>query len=164
MTTEPQRTTKPPIRPHLQSLLLANHIYQDRESGNFIIAGTFNQVQFRQEPPKMKSEQPVGELTPREKSLRELRIVGSPWLFFSLTDILGTVPCAIRYVYLLDNQILFSTQFQINSPDRLVTFEHRMQLPSLPFAGFGQYALEFFAHGEMIGSLRIMAIPDKASE
>ena len=146
------------VKPHLQSLILANQIFQDRESNNFVIAGTFNRLQVRQNQPNEGVNAAEAPSLPQKKSIEELRSVGSPWLFFSLTDIVGKVPCSIRYVYLHDNQVLFSTEFMVESKDRLATLEHRMPLPTLPFVGFGQYAIEFLAHDEMIGSLRIMAV------
>ncbi len=146
------------VKPHLQSLILANQIFQDKESNNFVIAGTFNTLQVRQNQPNAIVNASEASAQPQRKSIEELRLVGSPWLFFSLTDIVGKVPCSIRYVFLKDNQVLFSTEFMVESNDRLATFEHRMPLPPLLIVGLGQYALEFLAHDEMIGSLRIMAV------
>lgn len=151
------------MKPHLQSLILANHVYQDKISNNFVIAGTFNTLQFRQGPPNGTVPVDNQATEPQQKSITELRAAGSPWLYFSLTDIVGEVACSIRYVFLKDNQVLFSTSFKIRSLDRLATCECRLELPELPIIQVGQYALEFLAQDEMIGSLRIMAVPDPAS-
>ncbi len=148
------------MKPHLQSLILANQVFQDKESNSFVIAGTFNRLVFRHNPPEIPVVDGGQSVQPKKKSIKELRAVGSPWLFFSLTDIVGKVECSIRYVYLKDNQVLFSTNFMIESSDRLATFEHRLPLPVLPIVGEGQYAIEFLAHNEMIGSLRVIAVPE----
>ncbi len=152
------------VKPHLQSLILANQIFQDKVSNNYVIAGTFNTLTFRQNQPNEDPSTAVAEPSrqPQRKSIKDLRAVGSPWLFFSLTDILGKVPCSIRYVYLKDYQVLFSTQFTVESNDRLITWENRLELPVLPIIGAGQYALEFLAHDELIGSLRVMAVPEES--
>lgn len=150
------------VRPHLQSLILANQVFQDKESNNFVIAGTFNRLLIRQIQPNEDGHSSETSAQPVKKSINELRQAGSPWLYFSLTDIVGHVACSIRYVFLKDNQVLFSTAFSIDSKDRLATFEHRLALPPLPCIGFGQYAIEFFAHDEMIGSLRVMAVADES--
>ena len=150
------------MKPHLQSLILANQVFQDKESNNFVIAGTFNSLLIRLNLPKEGGPSSEPSAQPQQKSINELRQAGSPWLYFSLTDIVGQVACSIRYVFLKDNQVLFSTSFTIDSKDRLATFEHKLPLPPLPFVGFGQYAIEFFAHDEMIGSLRVMAVADES--
>lgn len=150
------------MKPHLQSLILANQIFQDKESNNFVISGTFNRLLVRQNPPNEGHNEADAPTRPKKKSINELRAVGSPWLFFSITDIVGKVPCSIRYVFLKNNQVLFSTAFSIESSDRLATLEHRLPLPALPFVDYGQYAIEFLAFDEMIGSLRIMAVPDES--
>lgn len=149
------------MKPHLQSLILASHIFQDKGSNNFVIAGTFNRLHFRQNLPE--STQVEGEQPSKlhRKSINQLRAMGSPWLFFSVTDIVGKVDCSIRYVYLKDNQVLFSTNFVIESSDGLATLEHKLPLPVLPIVGEGQYAIEFLARNEMIGSLRVMAVPEE---
>ena len=58
--------------------------------------------------------------------------------------------------------MLFSTAFTIESNDRLATLESRLELPVLPIVGLGQYSLEFLVDDEMIGSLRIIAVPDES--
>ena len=150
------------MKPHLQSLIVANQIFQDNVSNNFVIAGTFNQLTFRQSQPIEAASAADASGQQQKKTINELRSIGSPWLFFSLTDIVGKVSCSIRYVFLRDYQVLFSTDFTIESSDRLATLECRFPLPPLPIVGAGQYALEFLAHDELIGSLRIMAVSEES--
>ena len=149
------------VKPKLQSLILANQVFQDKLSNNFVIAGTFNTLRVRQNQPVQCASPAEKAVQPQRKSISVLRSAGNPWLFFSVTDIVGTVQCSIRYVYLKDYQVLFSTEFTIASEDRLATLESRLELPLLPIVGLGQYSLEFLAHDEMIGSLRIIAVPDE---
>ena len=150
------------VKPHLQSLILANQIFQDNVTNNFVIAGTFNQLTFRQNQPNEAASAAEASGQAQKKTIKALRSVGSPWLFFSVTDIVGKVSCSIRYVFLKDYQVLFSTDFTIASSDRLATLESRFALPPLPIVGAGQYALEFLAHDELIGSLRIMAVSEES--
>ena len=150
------------MKPHLQSLVVANQVFQDKLSNNFVIAGTFNTLRVRQNLP-VQVASPVEEaVKPQRKWTSLLRSAGNPWIFFSVTDIVGKVQCSIRYVDLKDYQVLFSTAFTIESNDRLATLESRLELPVLPIVGLGQYSLEFLADDEMIGSLRIIAVPDES--
>lgn len=143
-------------------MVVANQVYQDVTSRGFVIAGTFNCVRFRQKQQEFSSQLPTQINQPQEKSIEDLRAAGSPWLFFSITDIVGKVECSVRYVFLQDNQVLFSSKgFMVESSDRLKTIEQAIPLPVLPIHEAGHYALEFFAGHEMIGSLRILAIPDE---
>ena len=149
------------MKPHLQSLILAEKVFQDKTTNQFVIAGTFNQLHVRQNQPIEETPAVQTTATPRKVSIKDLQSAGSPWLFFSLTDIVDRVPCSIRFVFLKDNNVLFSTNFTIESKDRLATLEYRLALPTLPIIELGQYAIEFLAFDEMIGSLRIMALnPD----
>jgi hypothetical protein len=146
-------------------MVVANQVYQDVASRSFVIAGTFNCVKFRQKPPEFSSQPSTQVNQPREMSIGELRMAGSPWLFFSITGIVEAVECSVRYVFLQDNQVLFcSKEFMVESSDRLKTIEQAIPLPVLPIHGADHYALEFFAGHEMIGSLRILAIPDEPAD
>ena len=45
-------------KPLLQALILADHVYQDAQTGKKVIAGTFNQLFFfRQDKPMLVSMQ-----------------------------------------------------------------------------------------------------------
>lgn len=149
------------MKPRLQSLIVADKVFHDQELHKFVIAGTFNTLRVRQSPPNQGNVPIEPSSQAERKSINALRVASNPWLYFSLTDIVGKVLSSIRYVFLLDNQVLFSTdEFTIESNDRLATHERRLELPDLPIVGLGPYAIEFFANGEMIGALRIMAVAD----
>jgi hypothetical protein len=152
------------VKPRLQSLIVADRVFHDRDLRKFVIAGTFNTLTVRQSSPDQGNVSMESRSQAERKSINALRAAGNPWLYFSLTDIVGKVLSSIRFVFLRDNQVLFSTdEFTIESNDRLATHERRLELPQLPMVGLGPYAIEFFANGEMIGALRIMAVAD-ASE
>ena len=139
------------VKPVLQALILADHIYQDAGTGKKIIAGTFNRLFFKKESP----------VTEREVSGEKQILVqggmqaGSPYAFISLTEVRGTVRCVLRYVNLEADQSLLQCEFQIHCDDPLETIEIILPLPTLPVGKAGIHALELLCDDEPIGSHRI---------
>ena len=83
------------MKPILQALILADHIYRDAATGKHIIAGTFNQVVFQKGGAKPKTVEVGGE----EKQVVPGGMqVGSPYVYVSLTDLRGKAQCVLRYV------------------------------------------------------------------
>lgn len=135
------------MKPVLQALVLAEHVFQDR-SGQMIIAGTFNGVVLRN--PEVK----------RDKDGNELRRggeAGSPWAYISLTDVVNNTELELQFVSLTKNKVLFKTNLRIECHDRLATIEMRVPLPRLPIVESGTYAFEVVYNGEILGSSRITA-------
>ena len=139
------------VKPVLQALLLADHIYQDLTTGKKIISGTFNKLSFQRKSP------------PKETEINGLKHVivaggmnpGSPYAYVSLTEVRGTVPCVLRYVDLENDNSLLECRFSIQCDDPLVTVELILPLPPLPIVKAGIHSLELLCDGEPIGSLRI---------
>jgi len=144
-------------KPVLQALLLADHVYQDKDTGKKVIAGTFNQLNLSKlkAPPKDAEQAPM---VPRRLSPGEVSRMGNPTAFISLTDVRGPTDLQLRYVDLADNGVLLMIQFQVSSDDPLKTVEAILPVPPLPTPHPGVYALELHYDDEALGALRVTVV------
>lgn len=144
-------------KPVLQALLLADHVYQDKDTGKKVIAGTFNQLNLSKLKAAPKNAEPTAG-GPRQLSPAEVTRPGSPSAFISLTDVRGPTDLELRYVDLADNGVLLMLKFRVESDDPLKTVEAILPVPPLPTPRPGVYALELFCNDEPLGSLRVTAV------
>ena len=109
------------LLPHVQAVILCDHIYRDEDSGKCVIAGTFNRV-FLQEFPG--SYQPAS-------------------IYLNLSDFSGQHTVAFRFKRLADEEVLEeSPAFELVHEDRREHHECIFDLPPLPFPEPGRYTLE----------------------
>jgi hypothetical protein len=151
--TESKRVPKPV----LQALVLADNVYQDKFTGKKVIAGTFNQLGFFES----KAASPTPEESPgklRPLAPHEVRRVGSPTAYISLTEIREPVELELRYVDLSNNAVLLAANLRAACDNPLNTVEAIVPLPPLPTPHAGGYALELLWDNELLGSLRITAV------
>jgi hypothetical protein len=149
------------VKPVLQALVLADHVYQD-VSGKKIIAGTFNQVQFKRGGPITKeAELPSGK---KRKLVAGGMDGGSPYAYISITDVCKNAELQLQFVNLTTNKVLFGAKIVVNCDDRLATIELIAPLPRLPITEEGTYAFEVVCEGEIIGTHRIIAKELKIGE
>lgn len=134
-----------PLKPVLQALVLADHVYEDKATGKKIIAGTFNTLLIRRRQ-RADAARPV---------MPAVQQAGSPYCYISLTDAAGEIPLSLRYVDLSNEQVLFEVKIQVKSDDRLATLELIAPLPTLPTPHEGTYTLELHCGDEPLGSLRV---------
>jgi hypothetical protein len=138
-------------------LVLADSVYQDKFTGKKVIAGTFNQVGFfksKAAPPA--PEESSGKMRPLAP--HEVRWMGSPTAYVSLTELRGLVELELRYVDLSDNAVLLAANIRAACDNPLNTVEAIVPLPPLPTPHAGGYALELLWDNELLGSLRITAV------
>jgi hypothetical protein len=124
------------VRPILQSLVLADHIYIDAKTGKKIIAGTFNHLAAPEFPSFF------GRTT---------------YAFISMTEVHGNTPVTLKYTDLSNSETLLEIRdLPMEAPnDPLATVEMVVELPRFPMPHEGIFAFEVYAHEEQIGSLRI---------
>jgi hypothetical protein len=124
------------VRPILQSLVLADHIYIDAKTGKKIIAGTFNHLAAPEFPSSF------GRTT---------------YAFISMTEVHGNTPVTLKYTDLSNSETLLEIRdLPMEAPnDPLATVEMVVELPRFPMPHEGIFAFEVYAHEEQIGSLRI---------
>ena len=148
------------MKPVLQALVLAEHVYQDI-SGKKIIAGTFNGVRFSRKPLTREVEQPDGT---KKRLVPGGLHGGSPFAYVSLTDVGENTSLLFQFVNLTKNEVLFGKQVTVDCKDRLATVEIVLPLPPLNIAEAGVYAFELVCEGEIVGSCRISATELKLDE
>ncbi len=148
------------MKPVLQALVLAEHVYQD-VSGKKIIVGTFNRVRFSRKSLVREVEQPNGT---KQMVMPGGMYGGSPFAYISLTDVGENTVLLLQFVNLTKNAVLFGKQLTVDCKDRLATVELVLPLPPLGIAEEGVYAFEVVCDGEILGSCRINATELKFSE
>ena len=124
------------VRPILQALVLADHVYIDAKTGKKIIAGTFNHLAAPEFPSFF------GRTT---------------YAFISLTEVHGNLPVTLKYTDLSNSEVLLEIRdLPMEAPnDPLATVEMVVELPRFPMPHEGIFAFEVYAHDEQIGALRI---------
>jgi hypothetical protein len=147
-------------KPILQSLILADHIYEDKLTGKRVIAGIFNRIVRgkRVMKPAPGSEEGGGG-TPGQRVL-EIPPTGlqsgSPFAYISLTEVRGPTPFLLQLVNLDDDMALFKSDLKVDCPNPLYTIELTVPLPPIAPPKAGIYALEVLYNNEILGSLRIV--------
>lgn len=149
------------MKPVLQALIIADHVYIDANTGKKVIAGTFSRLWFRRKP---KPQEPVDEEGGRQVKAIDVSHVGSPYLYINLTDLRGKVPLTVRYVDLENNKVLLKAEFTVSGNDPLQNHEVVLNLPPLPTEKEGAHALELLSDDEPLGSLRILVTEHKDEE
>jgi len=140
------------VKPILQALVIAEHVYETKD-GKKIITGTFNRVRFgRIATPEV--EQPDGT---KRRLIPGGVHSGSPYAYISLTDVCEGTELNLQFVSLSENRVLFETGVTLHGTDRLATIEIVAPLPRLQIKQAGVYAFEVVCEGEIIGSHRIIA-------
>ena len=142
------------MKPVLQALVMADHIYQDQQTGKKVICGTFNTFRFSRKPPVTEVEAPDGT---KQTVVAGGGHSGSPYAYVNLTDVVEGTKLRLQFVNLTKNVVLFGTELVIANVDRLATVELVFPLPRLPIQEAGAYALEVVCDSEVIGSCRITA-------
>ncbi len=99
-------------RPVLQAMVLADHVYQDRLTGKFVIAGTFSSVWIGEI--KFEASTVEGEAAQRVASTQPPTQIGSPYLYLALVEVIGQVPLILKLVDLSDASVLFEVQVVSN--------------------------------------------------
>lgn len=142
------------VKPVLQALLVADHIYEDKSTNKKVICGTFTTLSARRSPATDGEE--GGQKTQHsETSVSGYQRTGSPWAYVCLTSCMGHYECVLRYVCLGDDVPVFEGKVQFEAKDKLQVVEIVVPLPPLNFRKFGAHALELLWEGEMLGSWRI---------
>jgi hypothetical protein len=151
-------------RPVLQAILVADHVYQDKFTGKFVICGVFSKLFWVPAQPGL--DKPGGKPPEQISVPMGGHRAGSPFAYFSLTDIHGTVNFEMRYVDLEDNDVLFKADFRVKCDDPLQTVEVVLPLPVLPVpaispeeSGHRVCALELLCDNDLLGAHRIKIEP-----
>jgi len=142
------------VKPVLQALVVADHVYRDGGTGKHIIAGTFNSFKFSRKPTAKQLETPDGT---KKTIVAGGMDSGSPYAYVCLTDVFQGTKFQLQFVNLNKNEVLFGTEAVIQNVNRLSAIEIAFPLPRLQINEAGVYALEVVWENEILGSWRITA-------
>jgi hypothetical protein len=154
------------VKPILQALLVADHVYEDKRTSKKVVVGIFSSllmVKNATEEHRGGDSGPDAAVEQKKKPLSSIEQAGSPYVYVNLTDLKGTAELKLRYVSLESHQAIFETSaFQVSASSPLENVEVVMPLPMLPRLP-GVYALELLAGEEPLGSYRITVQEAKQS-
>ncbi len=123
--------------PKIQSLVLADQVYVDRNTGKKIIAGTFNQLWAKEFRPDLK----FGRTT---------------WAYACLTGLQGEHKVKLVYTDLQSDQALMQTsEMTVISKDPNAGLELILEVPPFPMPHPGVYVFEVMVDDNSIGALRV---------
>ncbi len=143
------------VKPILQALLVADHVYRDATTGKYVVAGVFHSIRLTNQPTRTIDASPgAAPMTLIPVPLGGHR-AGSPFCYLSLTEVRGEQHFVLRYVDLSSDKPLFQTSFGIKCDDPVATCEMAFPLPSLPAERAGTFALEMLWNDEPLGLHRI---------
>jgi hypothetical protein len=141
-------------KPVLQAMVLADHVYQDRNTGKFVIAGTFGTI-WRQPAPPRPTEGEGEGAAPKQLLSGPITQMGSPYLYLALADVHGKVPLSLRLIDLSDGNMMMEANFEVASVDPLTMCEFILPMPLLPAMKPGALSLDLLFQNEILGSWRI---------
>jgi hypothetical protein len=144
------------IKPIVQAILVADHVYTDAGTGKKIVTGIFHSIFTRKQAVRIEQ---VGEGSER----RQLKVpisaagfqMGSPFAYISLANVRGKQQFSLRYVDLSTDEARFQAEFGVDCKDPLATVELAVPLPPLPADKPATFALELVWNDEPLGSYRI---------
>jgi len=154
------------VKPILQALLLADHVYQDKHTGKKVVAGIFHRLGFISKDTLENKVQ--REIIGKDGTVKKMMPgglhAGSPYAYVSLTEIHGEQSFDLRYVDLDEDRGIFEAQYQVNSVDPLAVIDFIVPLPPLPANKAGTFALELLWQGDLLGMFRVMVEEVKFGE
>lgn len=118
------------MKPQARTILLADQVYRDAETGKCIIAGTFNRIGAESFPATHPSAA----------------------LYLNLTDFLGKADLKIRLASDKTGETLGEKSFVVESRS-IGVCEVTVRLNSLTFPEPGQYSIEVYCKDEYLGHL-----------
>ncbi len=120
----PQSITEPPSA---NALILAERVYRDRDTAEWIIAGVFNRLYVTRLP----------AIHPRMD------------VFFQVTNVSRPVDLRLRIEH-SDGEVLLDLGGPISSEDPLEVLEKRVIIKNIPFARTGKYFVQLMSQEELL--------------
>lgn len=146
------------MKPDLQAILLADKVYRE-VSGKWIIAGTFNRIVVG----TVQQRELVHPDGTKQRQISHFEKSGSHYVYICLSNVRGKVPLTVRFVSLLDHEVLLETTFEIECNSPLDVAQLSLPFPGLPELPIphcpGDYAIELLYHDDPIGVHRIRVDP-----
>lgn len=116
----------------VQALVLADMIYQDRDSGKYVLAGTFHQLNVPSLPCTFS------------------RTIG---LFISLLSVQGHTKIDVEFVDEHSDDVLMRTQsLEVVGHDQEAVVDFALEVPYLPLPHEGRYLFRLATDGVVLGT------------
>ncbi len=111
---------------------MADHIYRDQDSGKYVVAGVFHQLNVAKVPTTFP------------------RTIG---IFVSIYGLTGKTDIDLEFIDTSNGEVLMSTNaMEIFCEDRNSPVEFAVEVPPLPLPHTGQYLFRLVANGTALGS------------
>lgn len=142
------------VTPTLQAIVIADHAYQDAQTGKVILAGAFSKIAVRLPPQRTEGE--TDEHLAQRVLMSSIGASGSPWIYLALTNIHGKQSLQLQWVHLPTETMLFNVDFAVEADERLSIVDAIMSLPRLVYPGMeGWHSMELSHNSTPLGSRRI---------
>lgn len=144
----PQTGKRNMTTPIVQSMLLAERVYRDESTKNFVICGVFDTYKsfVASDPGEAPSEQQSREKYPK---------VGTPYLYICFTELYGETEVRIQYVNRKTQEVLREWTGKVHETDPLKSVALVLPLPYLDVERDGNFGFDVLCEGHLIGSLRV---------
>ncbi|MBI4231298.1 MAG: hypothetical protein HY608_10720 [Planctomycetes bacterium] len=121
--------------PVLQAFVLADHVYTDAHTGKKVIAGTFNQLWADKYPTQFAT---------------------ATYAYLALRELYGEAQVSLKFIGLADQRVHLQSQpMKVGASDPRATAELVITIPPFPMPEPGDYALEAYADGVLLGMVRM---------
>ncbi len=110
------------MKPKVQAILLADHVYKDEFTGKYIVSGIIDTYLF--------NPNPTPEPAPGDIHL-DMQRVGAPYVYVNLTEFIGTFNFELRYLSLTQDEVIAAFSFQMTAYDPLKTVQFALAFPTV---------------------------------
>jgi hypothetical protein len=117
--------------PHLQAVVLADHLYRDAATGKHVVAGTFHQLNVPEVPAQLP------------------RSIG---VFLVLTGLPPSLELELRFTNGSGEPIMLMDPLRVTGGRGDEPLEIGLEVPPLPLPRVGLYRLEVRGDGELLGA------------
>jgi len=122
--------------PSVNSLILADHVYRDGESGKWVIAGTFNNI--------------FTNTLPIQYPLMDV--------FFQITNVHQPVDLHLRIEQADSGRVVLDVGGPISSPSKLDVVEKKVSLMGFPLEQAGKYWVQLLSNEEILTQAPLQVI------
>ena len=142
------------MKPVLQALLLAEHVYEDKRTGSKVICGTLNKLVRTKSSPFETTSAPDG----RQIKTARGGGIGCLYVYLNLTEVQDGTELSLQLVDTVDNHVLMHTGIRFEKAHPLDMAEAILTLPPVSFFADGRHnlSLDVVWKGEILGANRLV--------
>ena len=95
------------MKPRVQAILLADHVYKDEFTGKYIVSGIHDTYFFNPNPPPAPKNE-SGDIP------LDMQRTGAPYVYVNLTEFNGKFNFELRYWSLKNDEVIAAFAFEMN--------------------------------------------------